>query len=47
VITDPTLEAAGADIAKCTTSAGDMVFGFGSIWSTANDDARLFRIDVS
>ena len=47
VITDPTLEVAGADIAERMTSAGDMVFGFGAIWSTANDDARLFRIDVS
>jgi hypothetical protein len=46
VIDDPDLAAAAAEIATRMTSAGDSVFGFGSIWSTAHDDSRLFRVAI-
>ena len=35
-----------ADIAGRLTSGGDIVVGFGSIWTSAYDDAKLFRISI-
>jgi len=46
LLVDSELEAAGAEIAARMTSAGDSVYAFGSIWATAHDDARLFRVPV-
>jgi hypothetical protein len=46
LIADPELEVAGAEIAARMTSAGDSIYAFGSIWATAHDDARVFRVPV-
>jgi DNA-binding beta-propeller fold protein YncE len=35
-----------AEIAGRLTSGGDIVAGFGSIWASAYDDAKLFRISI-
>jgi hypothetical protein len=35
-----------AEIAARLTSSGDIVAGFGSIWTSAYDDTRLFRIST-
>jgi hypothetical protein len=35
-----------AEIASRLTSGGDIVTGFGSIWTSAYDDAKLFRIST-
>ena len=35
-----------ADIAARLTSGGDIVAGFGSIWTSAYDDGKLFRISA-
>jgi DNA-binding beta-propeller fold protein YncE len=35
-----------AEIAGRLTSSGDMVVGFGSIWTSAYDDAKMFRIST-